>query len=368
MSRIRIAALLSVPLLALFVAIQLLLPSESALESPHSPTLPHQQSLADARFTPIPGVAVHQEVQELTLSNTGAGSDNAAVGPLERFAVEGSVELPYPDMMQGFGARISLRCGETALTATSRPDGTFSFTNVPAAACDVEVTAPGHLTAKRNVVVVAVEITILPPVRLLIGDLDGDGKNASQDLRLLAANLGSTKSEWRGTPIFGVFADLFTVGAVQGRVNLPFPAMMEGFNPGISLRCGDHALTATSQPDGTFSIDNVPEGTCDVEVRAPAHLPAQRADVEVKGAQITHLPPVHLSIGDLNGDGNVDAGDLALLAVSFGRTESPWPEPAGVADGLIFDVSLTLSPPDEPPHFPPLCSDDRPFAFISAEL
>ena len=116
-----------------------------------------------------------------------------------------------------------------------------------------------------------------------------------------------------------------SAASIQGKVEFPYPGMMEGFGARVHLRCGDAQMTTISQPDGTFTFRNAPEGTCEVEVRAPAHLPAKKANVVVKRGGVTSLPPVRLSIGDLNGDGRNDAQDLSLLAASFGRAESEWP-------------------------------------------
>ena len=118
--------------------------------------------------------------------------------------------------------------------------------------------------------------------------------------------------------------------SIQGTVEFPYPAMMEGYGAKVYLTCGDVYMTGDSKLDGTFSFRSVPEGTCDVEVRAPAHLPARKSGLVVERNTITRLPSVRLSVGDLNGDEVVDAQDLALAGMAMGKTESDWADgPAG---------------------------------------
>ena len=122
-----------------------------------------------------------------------------------------------------------------------------------------------------------------------------------------------------------VLGCLGTLGSfVQGEVE--FQGNMEGFGARVLLACGAVEIAGATEPDGTFSVRNVPKGTCNIEVRAPGHIPASKANVTVVAGETTQLSPVRLLVGDLDGDGVNGARDLALLASNLGRPESPWPE------------------------------------------
>ena len=132
-------------------------------------------------------------------------------------------------------------------------------------------------------------------------------------------------------------------------------------------------MAVTTDQAGGFSVE-LPAGTYDVRASRPGYLPAIRAGLAVLGAQPVLLPLVTLLAGDvdrdgaiswpdlrlivgsiivgagtglddeggpdpnlggpnvtadtdLNSDGVVDAADIALAAVNFSLTLSPWPGP-----------------------------------------
>ena len=143
------------------------------------------------------------------------------------------------------------------------------------------------------------------------------------------------------------------IGAgVQGKVELQ--GNMEGFGARVYLRCGDTESTTVSQPDGTFIFRQADEGTCQVEVKASAHLSAKMNGVIVQKGEITYLPPVSLQIGDLNGDGEVNAKDLVLVAAVFGESGSEW-HGSPTVGGLVTEM---VSPEEFGPDFLTIDFDD----------
>ena len=143
------------------------------------------------------------------------------------------------------------------------------------------------------------------------------------------------------------------IGAgVQGEVEIQ--GNMEGFGARVYLRCGDTESTTVSQPDGTFIFRQADEGTCEVEVKAPAHLSAKMNGVIVQKGEITYPPPVSLQIGDLNGDGEVNAKDLVLVAAVFGESGSEW-HGSPTVGGLVTEM---VSPEEFGPDFLTIDFDD----------
>ena len=106
-----------------------------------------------------------------------------------------------------------------------------------------------------------------------------------------------------------------------------FQGNMEGFGAMVYVTCEDFQTTTVTEADGAFMVRSLPGGTCDVEVRAPGHIPARKEALSVPVGSVIELPPVRLLAGDLNGDGRDDSQDLALLASNLGKAESPWPDP-----------------------------------------
>lgn len=125
--------------------------------------------------------------------------------------------------------------------------------------------------------------------------------------------------------------------SIRGTVELQ--GNMWNLEAQIHATCGEIEITTSSRPEGTFVLPNVPEGTCDVEVRAPAHLPARKTGVTVQSGEVTLLPPVRLIIGDLNGDGRNDALDLAIVAANLAKTESEWPGTPTIGDQSLAPES-----------------------------
>jgi len=91
--------------------------------------------------------------------------------------------------------------------------------------------------------------------------------------------------------------------------------------------------------NGSYSFEQLPEGTYNVTASMPGHLPAEKADVEVIGGKIIPVPDVILLAGDFDQNGVIDIYDLVAMAAVFGMTEAS----ADInADGLvdIFDLVL----------------------------
>ena len=74
--------------------------------------------------------------------------------------------------------------------------------------------------------------------------------------------------------------------------------------------------------NGNFQVQ-LPAGTYTVTVESDGFLPATRTGVEVD--RDVSLPTMTLLGGDVNGDGVIDADDLAIPIRNRGKSESPWP-------------------------------------------
>ena len=151
------------------------------------------------------------------------------------------------------------------------------------------------------------------------------------------------------------------------------PTLTHALLPGSpAIDAGDNeSCPETDQRGFHRPVDGDRDGTARCDIGAYEFGASIPGDANGDGAvDVADLRVVADAMGtangaDLNGDGLVDVKDLVVPARNLGKLVSPGTGPAPVADGQIFDVSLAPVPPDDPPHFPPSCSDDRPFAFIS---
>ena len=94
------------------------------------------------------------------------------------------------------GAVVTLSSAGGAFSVTTSPDGSYGL-SPPPETYTVIVTKDGFLTARReNAVVEENKALLLPLVRLLAGDTDGNGVIDIKDLTLPAKNLGKNASDW----------------------------------------------------------------------------------------------------------------------------------------------------------------------------
>jgi hypothetical protein len=76
--------------------------------------------------------------------------------------------------------------------------------------------------------------------------------------------------------------------------------------------------TAVTKDDGSYALSSVPPGAYTVRAYAPGYLVAERRDVQVLPGNMLTLPPIMLSGGDANNDGQINLQDLVIVARSFG--------------------------------------------------
>ena len=94
------------------------------------------------------------------------------------------------------GARVTLSSGDQAIARVTSDPGTGSFEiRLVSGIYDVKVEKDGFLSATRRGVVVDGNI-MLPEVRLLWGNANGDGLVDAEDLVLPAKNFGKRESPW----------------------------------------------------------------------------------------------------------------------------------------------------------------------------
>ena len=107
-------------------------------------------------------------------------------------------------------------------------------------------------------------------------------------------------------------------GTVEGNVTLQLQADHSGTTITVE---GPESVSVTTGPEGSFSV-TLPPGTYTVRAEHPYHLPAE-ATIELGEGETLNLE-VELLCCDLDQDGDIDANDLAQLAVNIGRTGSAW--------------------------------------------
>ncbi len=107
-------------------------------------------------------------------------------------------------------------------------------------------------------------------------------------------------------------------GTVEGNVTLQLQADHSGTTITVE---GPESVSVTTGPEGSFSV-TLPPGTYTVRAEHPYHLPAE-ATIELGEGETLNLE-LELLCCDLDQDGDIDANDLAQLAVNIGRTGSAW--------------------------------------------
>ena len=114
--------------------------------------------------------------------------------------------------------------------------------------------------------------------------------------------------------------DVGAGGSIVGQADLQWRAD----NSGAEVSLVGTSITTVTNPDGSFTLSDVPEGLYEVEVTLPTYLTAMRSGVQVVAGQVTQLPPLYLHGGDLNLDEKIDLLDLTMLMRNFYLTASEW--------------------------------------------
>jgi hypothetical protein len=123
------------------------------------------------------------------------------------------------------GAKAILERGR--LQGPCAKEGDFAIDDVPATSYVIEAVMPGYLTARRSVKVEANKTTPVPPVLLLGGDANNDGRVGIADLAWIGAYFntkppGSSQADINDDTIVDIY-DLVLAGANFGRSQSPWP-------------------------------------------------------------------------------------------------------------------------------------------------
>ena len=112
---------------------------------------------------------------------------------------------------------------------------------------------------------------------------------------------------------------------------------------GVSVTFADTATSdiyqVTTDAGGNFSID-LPSGVYHIEASHRGYLSARRFDVVIGVGQPNTLPPATLAGGDADGDGDVDARDLLIIARHFNTADTSGDHNG---DGLVDILDLAMA-------------------------
>lgn len=110
----------------------------------------------------------------------------------------------------------------------------------------------------------------------------------------------------------------------------------------LTLTGPEGSRSISPQPDGSIIIDQVAPGNYVLVASASLYL-SSSVSVTVEPDTDTVIGPVSLPIGDVNGDGLIDAADALMVLGSFGQAVPPaQPEADLVPDGFITIADVTL--------------------------
>ena len=149
-----------------------------------------------------------------------------------------------------------------------------------------------------------------------------------------------------------VTLDVFKVFDVSGSVALEAitdGAAVSAIGPSVTITLEQGGtLIGSVDPDGSFVIADVREGTHVIEVMAGGFVKARRASLVVGGANVD-MPAIELPLGDADMDGEVDIVDIQVVANSFGSGPTSGREDGGGntvdldADGFVNGRDLSLA-------------------------
>lgn len=126
-------------------------------------------------------------------------------------------------------------------------------------------------------------------------------------------------------------------GTVTGRVSLQGISDASGIT--ISVDTGSTTITDNNDPNFILSL---PPGKYTITAVKSKYLAAIHSELTIVNGESTELPAVTLLTGDTNGDGKVDARDLARIGNDYGKTSGFSVKSDLNDDGLvnIFDLVL----------------------------
>lgn len=177
------------------------------------------------------------------------------------------------------------------------------------------------------------------------GPLSGDLHLATLTLRgaaegISALTLGNVElSDSYGQPVPFVTQDGSITVACETKIE--GQALLEGRqdHSGILITLeGSTTLTTTTNVSGTYAFDGLEAGTYTLTMSYEGFLSVE-IGAYVQECSTVGICPLTLLAGDLNYDGVIDIGDLALCAANFGTAG---PEGDVNADGLVNIYDLVL--------------------------
>ncbi len=126
-------------------------------------------------------------------------------------------------------------------------------------------------------------------------------------------------------------------GIVTGKIMLQGRLTYEGV--GVTL---GELEPATTEPDGTYTILDIPPGQHAIRAMREGYLSAEgNVTIAAEGATKA-MPTVVLPAGDLNGDETIDLFDLVLISSTFGAQDTAGLRADLNGDGRVdlFDLVL----------------------------
>ncbi len=121
-------------------------------------------------------------------------------------------------------------------------------------------------------------------------------------------------------------------GTVTGKIMLQGRMTYEG----VGVTVGELA-PATTEPDGAYTILDVPPGQHTIRATREGYLSAEGNVTIAAEGEAEVLPAVVLPAGDLNGDDTIDLFDLVLISSTFGAQDT-----AGLRADLNGDGTVDL--------------------------
>ena len=107
-------------------------------------------------------------------------------------------------------------------------------------------------------------------------------------------------------------------GVISGQIKLS-PQQKNDLS-GYTVFVEGTAFTSSTDGEGKFSFNEVPEGNYNVVVEISGYTPVRYANVAVTGGSTKSLPLITLWGGDADGDGKINITDFGIMADSFFST------------------------------------------------
>ena len=108
-------------------------------------------------------------------------------------------------------------------------------------------------------------------------------------------------------------------GDFSGNVILPDNIAIDNMTLTLRNEKGD-VYTVAVNVDGSFTIKDLKDGTYTIQLNQAPYY--QCSTITIKDSQTLTLNNLKMANGDVNADGNVDIGDVTLIASNFGKKAS----------------------------------------------